>query len=212
MLEDSITNPTDQIEQVGHHNASPKDKTPPENDPAPETPRPPKRKLNHERYCLSSLLYPPKLHTNSSLLQFDMSISYQYFRTTVYLRKRNSILFICIRQTLPPFSMIKPKLFLHQSLRKSFLHTNLTRQWSNKTFLFNSVLEKIDKKRPFSSLICTKSSHHMSYSKFLQHTKPLNYIFDNNKYISPFTMTHLHTLDHSKVTGLLQTKLLSSSS
>ena len=49
-----------------------------------------------------------------------------------------------------------------------------------------------------------KTSHHFTYTRFLQHTKPQIYIFANYKYTSPFTMTNLYTIDHSKITGYLR--------
>ena len=47
-------------------------------------------------------------------------------------------------------------------------------------------------------------AHHQTYTKFLQHTKPKNYIFANYKYTSPYTMTNTNTLDHSRITGYLR--------
>ena len=43
-----------------------------------------------------------------------------------------------------------------------------------------------------------KATHLFPYTRFLQHTKPQNYTFANYKYTSPFTMTNLYTIDHSK--------------
>ena len=49
-----------------------------------------------------------------------------------------------------------------------------------------------------------KATHHLTYTRFLQHSKPQNYIFANSKNTSPFTMTNLYTIDHSKITGYLR--------
>ena len=51
--------------------------------------------------------------------------------------------------------------------------------------------------------ISQKATHHQTYTKFLQHTKPKNYLFVTYKYTQPFTMTNLYTLDHSCITGYL---------
>ena len=52
--------------------------------------------------------------------------------------------------------------------------------------------------------ISQKTTHHQTYTKILQHTKPKKYIFVNFKYTSPFTMTNLCTLDHSCINGYLR--------
>ena len=52
--------------------------------------------------------------------------------------------------------------------------------------------------------ISQKATHHQTYTKFLQYTKPQNHIFVKYKYTSPFTMTNLYTLDHSCITGYLR--------
>ena len=53
--------------------------------------------------------------------------------------------------------------------------------------------------------VSRKVSHHQTYTKFLQHTKPQNYVFVSYKYTSPYTMTNLHTVDHGRITGYLRT-------
>ena len=49
-----------------------------------------------------------------------------------------------------------------------------------------------------------KASHQQTNTKFLQHTKPQNYLFVNYKYTSPFNMTHLYIIDHSRITSYLR--------
>ena len=49
-----------------------------------------------------------------------------------------------------------------------------------------------------------KATHHNTYITFLKHQKPKNYIFVNYKYTSPYTVTHLYTIDHSRITGYLR--------
>ena len=57
---------------------------------------------------------------------------------------------------------------------------------------------------PFFLSISQKATHHQTYTKFLQYTKPQNPILVNYKYTSPFTMTNMYTLDHSCITGYLR--------
>ena len=46
-----------------------------------------------------------------------------------------------------------------------------------------------------------KATRHQTYTKFLQHTKPQNYLFVKYKYTSPFNIKHLYTIDHARITG-----------
>ena len=72
-------------------------------------------------------------------------------------------------------------------------------------FLRPSIYDlKTDKSDPSFLYISQKATHHQTYTKFLQHTKPQNYIFVNYKYTSPFTMTKMYTLDHSCIKGYLR--------
>ena len=52
--------------------------------------------------------------------------------------------------------------------------------------------------------VSQNATHHQTYTKFLQHTKPKNYIFVKYKYTSPYTMTNMYTLDPSCITGYLR--------
>ena len=63
---------------------------------------------------------------------------------------------------------------------------------------------KTDESDPSFLSVSQKATHHQTYTEFLQHTKPKNYIFVNYKYTSPFTMTNMYTLDHSCITGYLR--------
>ena len=63
---------------------------------------------------------------------------------------------------------------------------------------------KTDESDPSFLSISKKATHHQTYTKFLQYTKPQNYIFVNYKYNSPFTMTNLYTNDHSCITCYLR--------
>ena len=72
-------------------------------------------------------------------------------------------------------------------------------------FLCPSIYDlKTDESDPSFLSVSQKATHHQTYTKFLQHTKPKNYIFVNYKYTSPFTMTNMYTLDHSCITGYLR--------
>ena len=72
-------------------------------------------------------------------------------------------------------------------------------------FLRTSIYDlKTDESDPSFLSIAQKATHHQTYTKFLQYTKPQNHIFVNYKYTSPFTMTNMYTLDHSCITGYLR--------
>ena len=72
-------------------------------------------------------------------------------------------------------------------------------------FLRPSIYDlKTDESDPSFLSIAQKATHHQTYTKFLQNTKPQNHIFVNYKYTSPFTMTNMYTLDHSCITGYLR--------
>ena len=49
-----------------------------------------------------------------------------------------------------------------------------------------------------------KRTHDNTYVTFLKHKKPKNYVFIKFKYTSPYTLTHLYTIDHSRRTGYLR--------
>ena len=59
----------------------------------------------------------------------------------------------------------------------------------------------MDESDPSFLSLSQKVSHHQTYTKFLQDTKPQNYIFVNYKYTSPYNMTHLYTKDNARITG-----------
>ena len=72
-------------------------------------------------------------------------------------------------------------------------------------FLRPSIYDlNTDESDPSFLSISQKATHHQTYTKFLQYTKPQNHIFVNYKYTSPFTMTKMCTLDHSCITGYLR--------
>ena len=63
---------------------------------------------------------------------------------------------------------------------------------------------KTDESDPSFLTLSQKATHHQTYTKFLQQTKPQNYLFVNYKYTSPFNMTHSFTIDYSRITGSLR--------
>ena len=72
-------------------------------------------------------------------------------------------------------------------------------------FLRQSIYDlKTDESDPSFLSVSHKVSHHQTYAKFLQHTKPQNYIFVNYKDTAPYTMTKLYTKDHARITGHLR--------
>ena len=74
------------------------------------------------------------------------------------------------------------------------------------TFVRPSIYDlKTDENDPsFLSSSQKKQLNIIYYTTFLQHRKPKNYNFVNYKYTSPYTMTHLYTIDHFRKTGYLQ--------
>ena len=72
-------------------------------------------------------------------------------------------------------------------------------------FLRPSIYDlKTDVSDPSFLYISQKAAQYQTYTKFLQHTKPKNYIFANYNYTSLYTMTNMYTLDHSYITGYLR--------
>ena len=72
-------------------------------------------------------------------------------------------------------------------------------------FLRPSIYDlKTDENDPSFLSTAQKTTHHLTYTRFLQHSIPQNYIFANYKYTSPFTMSNLYTIDHSKKPGYLR--------
>ena len=72
-------------------------------------------------------------------------------------------------------------------------------------FLRPSIYDpKADESDPSFLTQTQNASHHQTYTKFLQHTKSQNYLFVKYKNTLPFKMTHLYTIDHSRITGYLR--------
>ena len=72
-------------------------------------------------------------------------------------------------------------------------------------FLRPSIFDlKTDEFDPSFLSLSQKASHHQIYTKFLQHTKPQNYIFVNYKYTSPYKMIELYTIENPRITRYLR--------
>ena len=106
--------------------------------------------------------------------------------------------------------MIKSKIFSRPLLLKLWHPINIGLKMESKySFQFNflrpSIYDlKTDENDPSFLSTAQKGTHHLTYIRFLQHSKPQNRIFANYKYTNPLTMTNLYTIDHSKITGYLR--------
>ena len=159
---------------------------------------------------LSSPIYPPFISTNTSLstnrddhlipllshddFLFKAQLTSLYMHPTDYsfrLYDKNQDFFTSIASKL----MCPYQYWLDNGVKIFSLQFN---------FLRPSIYGlKIDESDPSFLSLSQKATHHQTYTKFLQHTKPKNYIFVDYKYTSPFTMTNIYTLDHSCITGYL---------
>ena len=95
-------------------------------------------------------------------------------------------------------------LLFHQRL---CLHTNTdlttSSHYNSVSLLNNMGFEKQMKKILHATQLHKKHTHHWTFSKPLKHWKPRNYIFVKYENTSPFTLTNLYTLNHSRITGSL---------
>ena len=125
--------------------------------------------------------------------------------------KSQLLLSICTQLITLSNSMIKTKTSSLLSLLKLWHHITTGLTTASKYFLFNLIfsahpymISKLMKKIRPSFLPHKKTTHLLTYTRFLQHNKPQIYNFANCKYTSPLTMTNLYTIDHSKITGYLR--------
>ena len=137
-----------------------------------------------------------------------MTVLYLYSLQIASLSNHNSLLSICIQLITPSNSMIKNKIFFTSiaskiiALYQYWLENGIKIISLQFNFLRLSIYDlKTDENDPSFLSTAQKANHHLTYTRFLQHSKPQNYIFANYKYTSPFTMTNLYTIDHSKITG-----------
>ena len=200
-------------DQMEHQNIPSKNKTPSDHDQSPDTPPPTKKKyeIMKDPAFLSSPIYPPILPTKPQLstnrddylvpilstnrFSFKSQLTSLYMHPTDYTFKlydKNQDFFTSIASKI----MAPYQYWLESGIKIFSLQFN---------FLRPSIYDlKTDENDPSFLSAAQKATHHLTYTRFLQHSKPQNYIFANYKYISPFTMTNLYTIDHSKITGYLR--------
>ena len=177
------------------------------------TPTPPKKRyeIMKNPVFLSSPIYPPSISSKPSLSTtrddhliplfshdnfiFKAQLTSLYMHPTDYsfrLYDQNQDFFTSIASKI----MAPYQYWLDTGVKIFSLQFN---------FLRPSIYDlKTDKSDPSFLSESQKATHHQTYTKFLQHTKPKNYIFANYKYTSPYTMTNMYTLDHSCITGYLR--------
>ena len=189
--------------------------TPPQDDTdhTQSTPPPPKKRyeIMKDPIFLSSPIYPPSIPSKISLCTnrddhlisilstddfvFKAQLTSLYMHPTDYsfrLYDKNQDFFTSIASKI----MGPYQYWLENGVKIFSLQF---------IFLRSSIYDlKTDESDPSFLSIAQKATHHQTYTKFLQYTKPQNHIFVNYKYTSPFTMTNLYTLDHSCITGYLR--------
>ena len=197
--------------KVEHENSKP---TPSQadTDHTQSTPPPPKKRyeIMKDPIFLSSPIYPPSIPSKISLCTnrddhlisilstddfvFKAQLTSLYMHPTDYsfrLYDKNQDFFTSIASKI----MGPYQYWLDNGVKIFSLQFN---------FLRPSIYDlKTDESDPSFLSIAQKATHHQTYTKFLQYTKPQNHIFVNYKYTSPFTMTNMYTLDHSCITGYL---------
>ena len=202
------------MEHTKVENENPKP-TPPQDDTdhTQSTPPPPKKRyeIMKDPIFLSSPIYPPSIPSKISLCTnrddhlisilstedfiFKAQLTSLYMHPTDYsfrLYDKNQDFFTSIASKI----MGPYQYWLENGVKIFSLRFN---------FLRPSIYDlKTDESDPSFLSIAQKASHHQTYTKFLQYTKPQNYIFVNYKYTSLFTMTNMYTLDHSCITGYLR--------
>ena len=155
---------------------------------------------------LSSPIYPPLLPSKSSLSTnrgdqiiplfshdrfiFKAHLTSPYMHPTDYtfrLYDKNQDFFTSIASKI-------------MSLYQYWLDNGVKNFSLPFSFLRPSIYNiKTDENDPSFLSVAQKVTHQQPYTKFLQHTKPQNYIFVSYKYTSPFTMTNLYKIDHSRI-------------
>ena len=200
-------------DQMEHQNIPLKNKTPSDHDRSPDTPPPTKKKyeIMKDPAFLSSPIYPPIIPTKPQLsttcddylvpilstncFSFKSQLTSLYMHSTDYTFKlydKNQDFFTSIASKI----MAPYHYWLENGIKIFSLHFN---------FLRPSIYDlKTDENDPSFLSTAQNATHHLTYPRFLQHSKPQNYIFANYKSTSPFTMTTLYTIDHSKITGYLR--------
>ena len=153
----------------------------------PFIPSKPSRSTNSDDHLIP-LLSPDDFIFKAQLTYLSLHPTYYSFR----LYDKNQDFFTSIAsKTMSPYQY-----WLGKGVKFFSLQFN---------FLLPSIYDlKTDEFDPSFLSMYQKAAHHQTYTKFLQHTKPKNYIFANYKYTSQYTMTNMYTLDHSYITGYLR--------
>ena len=177
------------------------------------TPPPSKKKYDimKDHIFLTSPVYPPAISPKDSIstqsdeylipilsnknFTFKSQLASLYMHLTDYtfeLYDKNQDFFTSIAsKTMTPYHY-----WLDRNLKIFSLQF---------TFLRPSIYDlKIDEDHPSLLSSLQKATHHNTYITFLKHQKAKKYIFVNYKCTSRYTMTHLYTIDHSRITGYLQ--------
>ena len=197
--EPTPTNSLEQMEQEKTEQDTSKVPTPlNDNDNTHATPPPPEKRyeIMKDPVFLSSPIYPPSIPSKSSLSTncddhlipllshdnfiFKAQLTSLYMHPTDYsfrLYDKNQDFFTSIASKIKaPYQYC-----LDNGVKIFSLQFN---------FLRPSIYDlKTDESDPSFLSESQKATLHQTYTKFLQHTKPNNYIFANYKYTSPYTMT-----------------------
>ena len=176
------------------------------------TPPPPKKRyeIMKDPVFLSSPIYPPSISTNTSLSTNRDEHLISLFSHNDYFTVKAQLTSLYMHPTDYSFRLYdKNQDFFTPIASKivcpyQYWLDNGVKIFSLQfNFLRPSIYDlKTDESDSSFLSVSQKTTHHQTYTKFLQHTKPKNYIFVNYKYTSPFTMTN--TLDHSCITGYLR--------
>ena len=217
-IETSEQTPPTFLEQMEHtkvEHENPKTATPPDvTDHTQATPPPPPKKryeIMKDPVFLSSPIHPPSIPSKIPLFTnrddhsipllshddfvFEAQLTSLYMHPTDYsfrLYDKNQDFFTSIASKI----MGPYQYWLDGGVKIFSIQFN---------FLRPSIYDlKTDESDPSFLSISQKATHHQTYTKFLQYTKPQNHIFVNYKYTSPFTMTNMYTLDHFCIAGYLR--------
>ena len=201
-------------DQMEHeNNPSTNKNTPSDHDQSPDSPPPTKKKyeIMKDPAFLSSRIYPPIIPTKPQLsttrddylvpilstnrFSFKSQLTSLYMHPTdytfkLYDKNQDFVTSIASKVTTPY------QYWLENGIKIFSLHFN---------FLRPSIYDlKTDENDPSFLSTAQKTTHQLTYTRFLQHSNPQNYIFAKYKYTSPFTMTYLYNIDYSKITGYLR--------
>ena len=190
-LDPITTNPSDQIEQAEHTTSS-NVHTPPDN--THETPPPPKKRYKNMKdpVFLSSPVFPttrpskPSLASNRDnhliplLSQDNFTFKAQVTSLNMHSTDYTFLLYDKYQDFFPSITskiMSQYQYWLDNGVKIFSLQFN---------FLRPSIYDlKTDESHPSFLSVFQKDSHHRTYTKFLLHTKPQNYIFVNYNFTSP---------------------------